>query len=204
MQRPKVGLLGLMLELYDLRPELKPTMARFADELVASLAPYADVDFPGVCNTREQVDRAVAAFEADGKDLILVVLLTYAPSHIALPALLRTRLPFVIYNTQQLAAITAETTSSETTENHGMHGVQDLANVLLRAGKTVRIVTGHYQDPAPLEAVGAWCRAARGGSIHPTDEDRTDGLLDGGHGRLRDRRDGAPGPGRDQRCTIWR
>jgi len=161
MEKPKVGLLGLMLELYDLRPELKPTMARFADKLVTALAPYADVDFPGVCNTREQVDRAVAAFEADGKDLILVVLLTYAPSHIALPALLRTRLPFVIYNTQQLAGITAETTSPETLENHGMHGVQDLANVLLRAGKTVRIVTGHYQDPIALEAVGAWCRAAR-------------------------------------------
>jgi len=161
MERPKVGLLGLMLELYDVVPNLKPTMARFADELVTTLTPYAEVDFPGVCNTREQVDRAVAAFEAGGKDLILVVLLTYAPSHIALPALLRTRLPFVIYNTQQLPAITAETTSAETLENHGMHGVQDLANVLLRAGRTVHLVTGHYQDPAALEAVGAWCRAAQ-------------------------------------------
>ena len=107
MEKARVGLLGLMLELYDLVPGLKPKMQAFGEELVATLSPYAEVDFPGVCNTREQVDRAVAAFEADDKDLILVVLLTYAPSHIALPALLRTRVPVLIFNTQQLAGIDA-------------------------------------------------------------------------------------------------
>ena len=62
-KRAKVGLLGLMLELYDLLPELKPSEAAFAEQIAESLAPYADVDFPGVCNTREQVDETVAAFE---------------------------------------------------------------------------------------------------------------------------------------------
>ena len=50
--RARVGLLGLMLELYDRWPELKPQMASFGSELAATLAPFADVDFPGVCNTR--------------------------------------------------------------------------------------------------------------------------------------------------------
>jgi len=160
-KRAKVGLLGLMLELYDLLPELKPSETWFADQIVESLAPFADVEFPGVCNTREQVDRAVAGFEADGKDLIVVVLLTYAQSHIALPALSRTRLPVLIYNTQRLPAVTQDTTSWETTENHGMHGVQDLANVLLRAGAEFRIVTGHYEDADTVAEVKAWCDAAR-------------------------------------------
>ena len=161
MQKAKVGLLGLMFDLYDILPNLKPKMATFARELVTSLAPFADVDFPGVCNTREQVDGAVAAFEADDKELILVVLLTYAPSHIALPALLRTRLPVVIFNTQQLPGITADVTAQQTLENHGMHGVQDLVNVLLRAGQEIHLVTGHYQDQAALDAVGEWCLAAQ-------------------------------------------
>ena len=160
MQKANVGLLGLMLKLYDLQPGLKPKMAEFGHELAASLSSFAEVDFPGVCNTREQVDSAVASFEADGKDLIVVVLLTYAPSHIALPALLRTRLPVVIYNTQQLPGITAETTSEETLENHGMHGVQDLCNVLLRAGKEVHLVTGHYRDARAVAEMEGWCRAA--------------------------------------------
>ena len=160
-RRAKVGLLGLMFELYDRYPELKPVMADFALELAETMSPYAEVDFPGVCNTREQVDTAVDAFEAGGKDLIIVVLLTYAPSHIALPALLRTRLPVLIYNTQQLPGVTARTTGMETTKNHGMHGVQDLANVLLRAGRDIQIVTGHYQDERTISEVKAWCDAAR-------------------------------------------
>jgi len=161
MQKAKVGLLGLMFDLYDVLPDLKLKKAAFARELTTSLAPSADVDFPGVCNTRAQVDQAVAAFEADDKDLILVVLLTYAPSHIALPALLHTRLPVVIFNTQQLPGIAADVTSQQTLENHGMHGVQDLCNVLLRAGQEIHLVTGHYQNQAALDAVGEWCWAAR-------------------------------------------
>ncbi|MGQ9785871.1 MAG: hypothetical protein ACUVSJ_05385 [Anaerolineae bacterium] len=90
--KAKVGLLGLMLDLYDAWPDLKPTMAEFAHEIADALSAFAEVEFPGVCNTREQVERTVAAFEAEGKDLLLVMLLTNPPSHIAMPALIRTRL----------------------------------------------------------------------------------------------------------------
>jgi L-arabinose isomerase len=161
IRKARVGLLGLMFDLYDAWPELKPEMADFGNRLAASLAPFAEVDFPGVCNTREEVDAAVAGFERSRADLILVVLLTYAPSHIALPALLATRLPVVIFNTQQLLAVGPETQGIDTTRNHGMHGVQDLANVLLRAGRQFHLVTGHYQEPRALSEVRAWCDAAR-------------------------------------------
>jgi L-arabinose isomerase len=160
-KKAKVGLLGLMFDLYDRMPALKPMMAQFGEELVDTLLPFAEVDFPGVCNTREQVDQAVAGFEADGKDFIMVVLLTYAPSHIALPALIRTRLPILLFNTQQLYSITKDTRALDMTKNHGMHGVQDLANVLLRAGREFHIVTGHYQDEPTLAEVKSWCDAAR-------------------------------------------
>ena len=160
-KKAKVGLLGLMLDLYDLWPELKIAEAGFAQELVESMSPFAEVDFPGVCNSREQVDAAVRAFEASGKDLIMVVLLTYAPSHIALQALKYTPLPVLIFNTQQLYQIGPDTSSDATTRNHGMHGVQDLTNVLLRAGRAFQLVTGHYQDAATLAEIKAWCDAAQ-------------------------------------------
>jgi L-arabinose isomerase len=74
---------------------------------------------------------------------------------------LATRLPIVIFNTQQLFEINRETQGSDTTRNHGMHGVQDLANVLLRAGRPLHIVTGHYQDARVLAEIKGWCDAAR-------------------------------------------
>ena len=161
IQKAKVGLLGLMFDLYDLWPELKVQMSEFGEELARTLTPFAQVDFPGVCNNRDQVDRAVRSFEEDGKDLIIVVLLTYAPSHIALQSLIQTRTPILIFNTQRLYGVYGDTPSDETTKNHGMHGVQDLANVLIRAGKTFQIVTGHYQDEHTLAEVKSWCDAAR-------------------------------------------
>ena len=164
-RRAKVGLLALMLELYDRWPGFKPMMEEFAQEVVSILTPMADVSFPGVCNTREQVDRAVADFETSGEDLIIVLLLTYAPSHIAMPALTRTRLPILLLNTQQLHAVTASTSSMDTSRNHGMHGVQDLANVLHRAGRGFQMLTGHYRDPRTLSGVEAWCHAARTASF---------------------------------------
>ncbi len=160
-KKARVGLLGLTLKLYDLYPDLKPRMVAFADRLVDTLSSFADVRFPGVCDTREQVDQAVAAFEAEDRDLIIVVLLTYAPSHIALPALLHTRMPFLVWNTQQLYAINQNTSAQETTENHGIHGVQDLCNVLVRSGRPLNIVTGHYQDGRTLSQIKGWCDAAR-------------------------------------------
>jgi L-arabinose isomerase len=89
------------------------------------------------------------------------VLLTYAPSHLALPALSGARIPVLIFNTQQLHSVDESTLGIDTTKNHGMHGVQDLANVLLRAGRRFHIVTGYYRDPAALGEVQAWCDAAR-------------------------------------------
>jgi L-arabinose isomerase len=163
--KARVGLLGLMLELYDVWPNLKITRAEFGHELGQTLSPFADVSFSGVCSTREQVDQAVTQFEAEHKDLIIVVLLTYAPSHIAAPALCRTRLPILLYNTQQMAAITGSVSGDDTTDNHGMHGVQDLANVLLRAGRDFGIVTGHYLEAQTLAEVRSWCDAARTASL---------------------------------------
>jgi len=156
-----VGMLGLMLKLYDRFPDLKPEMAKFAEKLVEDMSSFADVSFPGVCNTREQVNEAVAKFESEGVDLLIVVLLTYAPSHIALTALSRTKLPILIFNTQQEYAITADIGSEVTLKNHGMHGVQDLSNVLLRCGREFQIVTGHYKDEKALVEVKGWCDAAR-------------------------------------------
>ena len=161
IRKARVGLLGLMFDLYDAWPELKPQMAEFGRKLQEALAPFAEVDFPGVCNNRAEVQAAVTGFEAGNKELIIVVLLTYAPSHIALSALLNTRLPILVFNTQELFEINQHTQGMDTTKNHGMHGVQDLANVLLRAGRPFHLVTGHFQDPTTLARVQEWCDAAR-------------------------------------------
>lgn len=158
---PQVGLLGLMLELYDdAIPQLKASRTRFAEALIERMEPYCEVRFPGVCNTPQQVEAAVADFEAGGADLIVVVHLSYAPSLISLPALSRTSMPVLLFNTQELFEFSEDTPQDAMTENHGMHGVQDLANVLLRSGRAFELLTGHYEDPATQSALREWIEAA--------------------------------------------
>ncbi len=162
---PRVGLLTLMFRLYDAIPGLEPDMAEFGKELTKVLGRIAKVHWPGICKTRDEVEEAVRMFEEEQVDLIIVVLLTYAPSHLAVHALKATRLPVLVFNTQKLREVAPDMDPRDLIRNHGMHGVQDLANVLLRAEKRFGLVTGHYEDPQTLKDVQEWCRAANGVSF---------------------------------------
>jgi len=158
--KPQVGLLTLMFKLYDAIPSLEPEMADFAEELIDIIGRFAEVEWTGICKTREQVDKTVNLFEGKNLDIIILVLLTYAPSHIALQALKTTKLPILIFNTQRLYEVTSDMNPDELIRNHGMHGVQDVANVLTRAGRRFEIVTGHYKDEKVLGEIKEWCQAA--------------------------------------------
>ena len=162
MRRPKVGLLGLTLELYEtlapgLREEREAWVRR---ELLPALAPLADVSFPGAVFRRAEADAAVARFESEGADALLVVLLTYSPSQIALPALRRTYLPILVWNTQELFVVDESYDGAALTANHGVHGTQDLCNVLLRSGVKFEYLTSHVREAGALRPLGDFFPAA--------------------------------------------
>lgn len=161
MDTPRIGLLGLMLELYDkAAPDLRPQEEEFGSRLAQRLSGIAHVTWGGIANTRHEVERRMEGFAADDVDLIVVVHFSYAPSLIALPALSRTPIPVVLFNTQELPGISESFRDTDMLRNHGMHGQQDLANTLLRAGKPFGVVTGHWEDPRALAELQDWAVAA--------------------------------------------
>ncbi len=160
--RPKVGLLGLTLEFYEeAAPDLREGREAWVRrEVLPALEPVADVTFGGAAFTRQAVAARVAEFEAAGCDALLVMLLTYSPSQIALPELKATDLPVIVWNTQELHGIGGDFTGTQMTDNHGVHGTQDLANVLLREGVDFAYVTSHLQDEGALEELADFFAAA--------------------------------------------
>ena len=160
--RPRVGLLALTLELYEsLKPDLREGREKWLrQQVLPALATVADVTFERAVYRRRDAEAAVAGFEAAGVDALLVILLTYSPSQNSLPALKRTALPIVVWNTQELFGVDESFDGGTMVENHGVHGTQDLANVLLRSGVKFRYVTSHLRDGGATRELGDFFAAA--------------------------------------------
>jgi len=162
INRSKIGVIALFFDLYLTGGEkLLNTCRAFAAELVDSFEQTVEVIFPGVCINRVDVDSAVTQFEAANVDIIVIIHLTYTPSMYALPALLKTTIPILLFCTQKLPAVTDAITSWDLEENHGVHGFQDLANVLRRAGKEYSVLVGYWKEPTCRKELEGWLQAAR-------------------------------------------
>jgi L-arabinose isomerase len=160
--RPRLGVLALTLELYEkLAPQLRRDREDWLKKQVLPLLNQkADVLFELAVFRTDDIGATIASFEAAGVDALLVLLLSYSPSQISLPALQRTRLPIVIWNTQELFAVDRHYGPLELRNNHGVHGTQDLANVLLRAGVRFHYITSHAKDPTGLDELNDFFAAA--------------------------------------------
>ncbi len=160
--RPKVGLLALTLEMYEvMAPKLRGSReAWLRKSVIPNLASQVSIDFTGAVFRREDIEKTIAGYEAGGADALLIVMATYSPSQLSLPALTRTRLPILIWNTQELRAVDRTFTVASMIDNHGVHGTQDLANVLVRSGVPFHYVTSPDDDSAALQEMADFFFAA--------------------------------------------
>jgi len=145
MAEMKLGFLPLYLAFYkEAVPSCLAAAEAFAGRIAGLLRSVgAETVEPGVCCTREEISAAVAAFEGAGVDAIVTLHLAYSPSLEAVGPLTATRLPLVVLDTTPDASYLAD--HSTLMANHGIHGVQDLCNLLLRAGRRFSIVAGYWE-----------------------------------------------------------
>ena len=151
--KPRVGIVALTLELYEtLAPDLRTQREQWLRQsLLPALEPIADVQFERAVYTPDDISSVVAQYEAAGLDALLVICLTYSPSQISVHAMKRTTLPIVVWNTQELYQAGDSFRPADMTNNHGVHGTQDLCNVLLRSGVKFEYVTSHIKDSDALK-----------------------------------------------------
>ena len=92
---------------------------------------------------------------------LLVVMLTYGPGMRVARALSETRLPICLANIQPVPEVTAEWDMADLTYNQGIHGAQDTANAMMRAGVRFHVITDDWQADSFRDAVERWARVAR-------------------------------------------
>ena len=79
--RPRIGLLGIMQELYDdMIPGITERQADYARAVASALAPVADVSFSRPARNRADVEAIMGELQAQDVDGIVIVMLTYGPA----------------------------------------------------------------------------------------------------------------------------
>ncbi len=161
-RQPRIGLLGIMQELYDdMIPGITEHQARYAESVAQRLDGVADVQFTRPARNREDAEAIVRELVAGGVDGITIVMLTYGPAMRTVRALMETPVPLLLANIQPERSVTAEWDMADLTYNQGIHGAQDQANALVRIGQPFSVITGDWRSPEFERAFENWARAAQ-------------------------------------------
>jgi L-arabinose isomerase len=158
---PRIGLLGIMQALYDdMLPGIAERQAGYAAEVAAALGEVAAVEVGPPVKDRADAERVMRDLEGRKLDGLLVVNLTYGPAMRVARLLAETRLPICLANIQPVPAVTADWDMADLTYNQGIHGAQDTANAMVRAGRPFHVITDDWHSDSFRDAVGHWARAA--------------------------------------------
>jgi len=161
-RRPRVGLLGIMQELYDdMIPGITDTQGQYARRIADRLGDEVDVTFREPARNRQDIERQMRAFNEEGLDGVILVMLTYGPAMRTARALSENDLPLMLANVQPERSITKAWDMDDLTYNQGVHGAQDLANTLVRLGINAPIISEDWRSDRFVEFVSDWAHAAQ-------------------------------------------
>ncbi len=163
MKNLKIGLLPLYIKLYDDSwPELRAGVDAFYQTIAGELQKreLAVVTSP-VCRIKSEFESSVRLFEAEKVDAIVTLHLAYSPSLESADVLARTKLPLIILDTTPVFDFSPSQNPDEILYNHGIHGVQDMCNLLLRNGKHFLIEAGHWEKSDVLDRIKGCVKAVK-------------------------------------------
>ncbi len=155
----KIGLLLFYLEMYDeIMPETRKGFAPFLDNLCDKFKSKGiAVVCSGFCRLQVEFEEAINRFEKEGVDCVVTFHIAYSPSMECIDALCNTKLPLIILDTTRDEYFNS---ISQLMYNHGVHGVQDMCNLLLRRGKGFIIEAGHINSPELMEKIARHIKGA--------------------------------------------
>lgn len=166
MKNVKIGFLPLYVKLYDDgSPNMRVRIDAFADKIANILAEYDGVELikGNICRLENEFKETVNMFEEKGADCIVTLHLAYSPSLESEKVLKNTKLPIIVLDTTPNYDFTNDDDLS-ISYNHGIHGVQDMCNLLVRNNKQFFIEAGHYENSDVIERVVKRAKGVKAGN----------------------------------------
>jgi L-arabinose isomerase len=163
MSNIKVGLLPLYIELYDLaNPKMRVRIDAFRETIIRELEKRElEVVAAPICRIKPEFEKAVNQFEKEDVDAIITLHLAYSPSLESSEVLARTHLPIIVLDTTPTYNFSPSQAVEEISYNHGIHGVQDMCNLLIRNKKRFFIEAGHWEKSDVLDRIVGCARAVK-------------------------------------------
>ncbi len=160
-RQPRIGILGVMQDLYDdMIPGIAERQEGYAAQIAARLADVGEFIPSQPVKYRQDAERAMREFENADLDGVMVVMLTYGPAMRVARLLAESRLPVCLANIQPEPSVTPAWDMADMTYNQGVHGAQDTANAMVRAGRRFCVLTDDWRSESFLADAGRWARAA--------------------------------------------
>ncbi|MGE5289068.1 MAG: L-fucose/L-arabinose isomerase family protein [Micromonosporaceae bacterium] len=160
-KQPRIGVLGIMQALYDeMIPGITDRQGRYAQDVADRLASVAEFVVGPPVKSRADAERVMRDFENADLDGVLVIMLTYGPAMRVARLFNENRLPVCLANIQPEPAVTPAWDMADMTYNQGIHGAQDTANAMVRAGRPFHVITDEWQSERFKQDVDLWARAA--------------------------------------------
>ena len=165
MKKIKVGFLPLYIKLYDdsQGPAYRVPMEKYMNMCINMLQTQGIEVLPAdqVCRIAPEFEAAVEKFNAADVDAVITMHLAYSPSLESINALMKLKAPIVVLDsTPHYELIEVAAYEGRISPNHGIHGVQDMCNLLKRNGKPYFICAGHALHSEVISEVAGMCRAA--------------------------------------------
>ena len=162
-RKPKIGLLGIMQELYDDDiPNITEHQEKYAREVCEQLCDAAEWDFPRAARNRKDIEEILGEFNHKGLDGVMIVMLTYGPAMRTVRALQDNNLPILLANIQPVPEVTTDWDMDDLTYNQGIHGAQDMANAIIRTvGDNFEVISADWKSDEFKSYVADWAKAAQ-------------------------------------------
>jgi len=164
MSRIKIGYLPLYIKLYDdSNPHYRDPMVDYMHTLISMLESQGlEVVAADVCRIKPEFEAAAKLFNDADVDAVVTEHLAYSPSLESIDALLSIKAPLIVLDTTPDYELLAKAGYySGISLNHGIHGVQDMCNLLKQHGRSYEICAGHALHSEVIAEVAGMCRAAK-------------------------------------------
>lgn len=161
-RKPKLGVLGLILGAYEpIFPGITERQEKYLRETLESVSDKADFVFDRAARGRLEIEEQFRRFNSSDLDGVVIFLLSYSEGQYLVHAAQNCNLPLALALVQPDETVGEDFEEIDLTVNQGIHGSQDNANCLMRAGIKCSYFAGSRTDGSFAEFIDDFGHAAQ-------------------------------------------